>query len=129
MARLEFDNLDDFDDALDGQAEEMFYSAEIASLEVAQEVLSEARADCPTKSGKLADSGQILKLERGRELGDGGYVVAFGGPDVPYAIPVHWDTTARHANGKALFLQDALDRARDKHPQKIADKWHRRPKL
>lgn len=125
---MTFDSLDDFEDNLDGQAEEMFYSAEIASLETAHEVLNDARPDCPRKSGKLAESGQVLKVE-GRELGDGAYIVAFGGPDVPYAIPVHWDTTARHETGKALFLSGALDRARDKYPRKIAEKWHRRPKL
>ena len=128
MARLEFDNLDDFEDALDGQADEMFYSAELASFETANEVLEDARPDCPRKSGKLADSGQVLKVD-GRELGEGSFIVAFGGPDVPYAIPVHWDTTARHETGKALFLSDALDRARDKFPKKIAETWHRRPKL
>lgn len=70
------------------------------SKEVAEAVLTDAKARCPVDTGYLRDSGYIEPYENG-------YRVGFS---ADYAIYAHEQPQSMHKNGESRFLYKALQR-------------------
>jgi len=86
-----------------------------AMIEEADEILEEAKADCPWKTTDLRDSGKRHDPEN--EGFSTAVKITFGTPDPYYAIYVHEDLNARHEppygnGGHAKFLETAVNNAK-----------------
>ena len=79
--------------------------------EVAEEILKEAKKNCPVDTGTLKNSGYVKKQ------GDG-YTVGFG---ADYAMIVHEQPQSYRENGKRHFLSDAVEKVAGKDNEKIKE--------
>ncbi len=79
--------------------------------EVAEEILKEAKKNCPVDTGNLKNSGFV------RKKGDG-YEVGFG---ADYAMIVHEQPQSYRENGKRHFLSDAVEKVAGKNNENIKE--------
>lgn len=79
--------------------------------EVAEEILKEAKKNCPVDTGNLKNSGYV------RKQGDG-YTVGFG---ADYAMVVHEQPQSYRENGKRHFLSDAVEKVAGKNNENIKE--------
>lgn len=79
--------------------------------EVAEEILKEAKKNCPVDTGDLRNSGYVKKQ------GDG-YAVGFS---ADYAMIVHEQPQSYRKNGKRHFLSDAVEKVAGKNNENIKE--------
>lgn len=83
--------------------------------DAASHVLDVAKADTPTKTGRTRDSGTVVP---GAVTNNRASVaIEFRNPIAPI---VHEDLTVEHDNGKAKFLEDAMNSQRDEAADLVA---------
>ena len=85
--------------------------------DVANKVLLDAQRRCPVKTGKLRDSGRVLK-RRTRQANKEVRAVKFGNAKAWYAAFVNY-IPVDHATGEALFLDKAFLQEAKHLPQLI----------
>ena len=94
-----------------------------AIYQEAQIEMTEAKRRTPVDTDKLRASGRVSPPERkGRSIS---VTLSFGGASAPYAIYVHENLEANHANppfggGQAKFLESVLNESRPYMLQRIA---------
>ncbi len=79
-----------------------------------EEMLTQSKRDTPVATGNLKNSGYLemrvakagVKIEVGHRA--------------DYAVPVHENLAIVHENGKAKFLEDALNAASDGYDERVA---------
>ena len=94
-----------------------------AMVRVAEEIVGDAKEDCPVEFGNLKASGHVQMPEKGFlglnvQLGFGGPAGGGGSyasapsnrQDVGYALPVHERTDVHHEVGSAKFLEKAVQK-------------------
>lgn len=92
----------------------------VRALHVAHElIMTEAKEDCPVRTGALRASGHVLPPV---ETGSGAVSVgAFGNAAVGYAIYVHENLAARHTVGHAKFYENAVINGTERTLEMIAE--------
>lgn len=85
--------------------------------DAAGHVLDVAKADTPTETGRTRDSGTVVPgvLTNSRAA----VSIEFRNPIAPI---VHEDLTVEHDNGKAKFLEDAMNSQRDEAAERVASR-------
>ena len=95
-----------------------------AMYQEAQIMMTEAKRRTPVEYGNLRASGRVAPpVREGKRIS---VTLSFG---TPYAIYVHENLTANHANppfggGQAKFLESVLDEARPTLAERIAKRVH-----
>lgn len=93
-------DLYDLEQAFNSIYEDIKLEAGTYSYDVAKDILRVAKSLCPVDTGRLVNSGKLVKV------GSGEYVIVF---DCPYAWYVHENLSANHPNGgTAKFLDKAI---------------------
>lgn len=97
----------DLQAALDATERDFAREAGAALREEAEIEMTEAKRRTPVLTGALRASGHVTGPTA---AADGVEVkLAFGGPAAPYALAVHENMEAFHANGEAKFLERTLN--------------------
>lgn len=100
--------LDDFIKQTKAQIEKVI---EPKQKEIAEDILKEAKQNCPVDTGKLKNSGFVKKV-------DGGYTVGFS---EDYALIVHEQPQSYRENGERHFLSNAVEKIAGKDGEKIKE--------
>ena len=94
-------DLDELIKEIEDMEDEVKLQSSEYSYEVAHQILNVAKSLCPVDTGRLRDSGKVIKV--GNK-----YAVLF---DCEYAYIVHENMVAKHPNGgTAKFLDIAVQR-------------------
>ena len=106
------DGLNDVLRELDRRTKTITADALEGAADAGYQILDIAQQNCPVKTGDLRDSGYVRVL---------GYEVEIGFSDKK-AAAVHEDTSARHDNGQAKFLEAPFKTADRILPEAVARK-------
>ena len=83
-----------------------------------ERIMATSKTEVPVETGALRASGQVTPptiTAQGVEV-----VLGYGNSSVGYAVYVHENLMARHPVGKAKFLEDPMNRARQGMEDRLA---------
>lgn len=107
--KIDKKQIDAIADALQKQIEQAIKPLE---KDIAEDILREAKKNCPVDTGKLRNSGFVKKT------GDG-YTVGFS---ADYAMVVHEQPQSYRENGKRHFLSEAVEKVAGKDNKNIKER-------
>jgi len=123
--RLKWSGRSEFSAKINDRVRETPIAAAGAVFEEAVNIMAKAKPLTPVDTGTLVNTGSVMLP---KVVGSAAEVeLGFGGPSAPYAIVVHEDLEAAHAEGKqAKFLEQPMDEAAEGMEDRLADRMNRR---
>jgi hypothetical protein len=122
VRKVEIRGVDELSKNLKGIVDRFSPAAQDAVYQIALEIQDLSMDRTPVDRGFLRGS-HTTSVNRSRDMVQA--IIGVGGPAAPYAIPVHERMDVRHKNGRAKFLQSAMEDSADDIGPRIRDRIRR----